>query len=682
MFVGRAGGLAVALGIGVALFSPAQAWGEAAAPDPSAAPAGASGGINARPGTLPSARATAKGPTKAGPADQTRLARPTSTLRAQGARAELMQTAARPPFLGVQDTMITGVDDTVNVANESLAVPVVANVPGSAIDTSPVPPAELLLGAKLLEYSRREAIVSGLLRSAVAPTIAPLPTATAAVQPAAAENIALIMGESGNPIPNQSYVDKALDWYVEPNYPGAIARQLVTPELLYPITPYPYVKVLPLNISVQQGNQILYDAILQQLAADNTVTAFGWSQSAIISSLVMDPNNANCVNTATCGLEADAPVNFVLVGNEMNPNGGLLSRFPGLNLASLGLEFYGATPENSFQVANYTLEYDGFADFPQYPINFLSTLNAVLGIALVHDQYFDLTEEQRNSAIALPTTSDSQKYFMIPTQDLPLLAPLRMIPVIGKPIADLLQPALRVLVNLGYGDPKYGWSQGNANVATPFGFLPPVDWAETLQLFVAGIGKGIENFIAAVQPGGSMWQELSSHASQAAAAWVSLPSLLSGTAYPSLQSAPAYAGSIATSGSFSQDLTAPQSQTTAVQSIESQSGPLVTTPEGIIRALQTMVTQVSETISRTASILYAALLPTADIINAMLTTVPAYAFNLFLSGIEQALSGDILGGLINAIGLPVAAAVGLFTTGLGIEALVLGRAIQAVFAPA
>ncbi len=52
--------------------------------------------------------------------------------------------------------------------------------------------------------------------------------------------------------------------------------------------------------------------------------------------------------------------------------------------------------------------------------------------------------------------------------------------MIGTPIADLLQPALKVLVNLGYGDPAYGWSNnGYANVQTTFGLLPDVKSASS-----------------------------------------------------------------------------------------------------------------------------------------------------------------------------------------------------------
>ena len=122
------------------------------------------------------------------------------------------------------------------------------------------------------------------------------------------------MGGSGTPIPSESYIEAAFGLYVEPHAPvGTIPQQLVTPEGLYPITPYPYVKVLPLSVSVGQGNQILYDEVLQQLAEDNTLTVFGYSQSAIISSLVMNQDNADCVNTTNCGLDPDMPVNFVLV---------------------------------------------------------------------------------------------------------------------------------------------------------------------------------------------------------------------------------------------------------------------------------------------------------------------------------------------------------------------------------
>ena len=57
------------------------------------------------------------------------------------------------------------------------------------------------------------------------------------------------------------------------------------------------------------------------------------------------------------------------------------------------------------------------------------------------------------SCTRLPTTDADQAYYFIQTPNLPLLAPLRAIPLIGKPLADLVQPFLKVIVNLGYADP-------------------------------------------------------------------------------------------------------------------------------------------------------------------------------------------------------------------------------------
>ena len=45
-----------------------------------------------------------------------------------------------------------------------------------------------------------------------------------------------------------------------------------------------------------------------------------------------------------------------------------------------------------------------------------------------------------------------------------------------------------------------------------------------------------------------------------------------------------------------------------------------------------------------------------------MAVLPAYAVAVFLQGIEQIIDGDPIGGLINAIGLPIAATAGLATT--------------------
>ena len=112
------------------------------------------------------------------------------------------------------------------------------------------------------------------------------------------------------------------------------------------------------------------------------------------------------------------------------------------------MTLYGATPSNTIYPTNiYTLEYDGWADFPQYPINVISDLNAFIGIAFVHGQYPSLNPLTLPPGYDLQTLPTSPgytgvtKYNMITTPNgLPLLEPLRWIPGIGNPLADLLQP--------------------------------------------------------------------------------------------------------------------------------------------------------------------------------------------------------------------------------------------------
>ncbi|WP_036426354.1 PPE family protein [Mycobacterium sp. 012931] len=377
-------------------------------------------------------------------------------------------------------------------------------------------------------------------------------------------------------------------------------------------TPEPW--TMTEDASWAEGLTILDTAIKAQLAAGNNVVVQGYSQGAGIASLEMSNLKAAGVPTGS--------VSFSLIGNAMNPNGGLYERFAGLVSPSLGKTFWGATPDNYYTTDVYTLEYDGFADFPRYPLNFVSDLNAIMGIYYVHTQYPTLTAAQVATAFTLPTEGATMTtYHMIPTENLPLLEPLRGVPFIGNTLADLVQPDLKVLVNLGYGDPNYGYSTGPANVPTPFGLFPDVAPATVFDALVAGTQQGISDAAADI----GAWQ---------------LPSLpdisLSGISN-ALGSDPWSALSNATLPTLS-----------------------VSTIENAIKGVQTATTDIANTISFDATTAYATLLPTADVVNAMVTTLPAYNLKLFLDGILQVLDGDPAG-LIYALGAPIAADTALVT---------------------
>ncbi|MGH3562757.1 MAG: PE-PPE domain-containing protein [Mycobacterium sp.] len=419
------------------------------------------------------------------------------------------------------------------------------------------------------------------------------------------DGTAFAMGGSGLPIPSQSYVDTADSLYLAPLGFTGNAQALFTPEGLYPVSG---VKSLPTDTSFAQGQQILDSTIQSQINgggvdAANPVVVFGWSQSSSISGLTMPQLHAQDVPSAD--------VHFVLVGDPSAPNGGVLERFDipingeSPTIPSLGVTFSGATPADLYPTDIYTIEYDGFADFPQYTGNLISDLNALFGLALAHGAYMGLTPEQLlpqadgGQAIQLPTSAAGTltDYYMIPNQELPLL---QLLPVIGQPLYDLLEPDTRILVNLGYGSITDGWSQGDAVVPTTFGLFPTnLNPTEVLTALGHGLQQGITGAVKQLEN----------------------PDNYQPT--PIVDN-PALSTLLASAKAAGADLGAPTGGTT------------------------TSFTDIVNDFSGTLSNAYATLLPDADTLNAIFTTLPAYDANIFVEQLEA-------GNLLAAIGDPIAA---------------------------
>jgi hypothetical protein len=431
------------------------------------------------------------------------------------------------------------------------------------------------------------------------------------------DGTALVMGGSGIPIPPRSYVDAADKLYLQPRDFTGTPQALDTPEGFYPTTG---VNSLTADASEAQGAQILDGAITGQIAggnvdAANPVVVFGYSQSSALSTFTMEQLQAQ-------GVPSD-DVHFVLVGDTAAPNGGLLERFDDLSVPSFGATFGDPTPDDLYPTDVYTVEYDGFADFPQYPIDPLSDLNALAGMIYEHLTYLDLDPEQIQNAIPLETTGDTlTDYYMIGVQDLPLLDPLRLIPFIGNPLADLLQPDMTVLVNLGYGSIADGWSQGPANVPTPFELFPTdLNWSDVLTALVNGVPQGIQAAIADLENPDNY----------------QIPSLLDNPTLAPLVDAAFTSGLIDTLQPTAEQLT---------QALLGGNFPL--SDATLLSPLTDLVNDFTSTISAD----YAALLPIADTINALTTTLPAYDASLFVDQLEA-------GNLLGAIGDPIAADVAL-----------------------
>jgi len=493
-------------------------------------------------------------------------------------------------------------------------------------------------------YAQAEASVAGMLglgsaastTSSYGTPYTPTPTNVIAQ---------LIMTGSGTATPSLTYMNNVTSRYLT-EFTSGVNQAVSTPEGLYPFTG---VKDLTLNISLARGITQLDNAIKAALPVSHTNSALsilGYSQSSTLASMAM-PILHDMGYTSS-------QLNFTLLGDPSAPNGGLLARFPDLNLPSLGITFGNSTPSDLFNTTIYSLEYDGFADFPQYPIDFLADLNALAGIVFVHGTYPTLSTSQIASGFLLPGSaqlntpggSSLTNYVMIPTQNLPLLDPLRAIPVIGNPLADLVQPDLRYLINWGYGNPEYGYSTGLANVQTPFGFLPPLSATTSLgPLLVSGAQQGMAAFGADIS--------------------AMLPTSLPAMALPNL-SVPDIAGTLAGGGS---------SGTTALALPSVSSIPATLT--NLIGGIENANNAIVGGFTTDFSTAYATLLPTADIATAVVVSLPSYDLNLFLNGITQAINGNPMG-LVNAIGDPIAADTGLVTLAGGFELINFENALQTI----
>ncbi len=276
---------------------------------------------------------------------------------------------------------------------------------------------------------------------------------------------ALIMGGTGNPQPDPAYLTAINNAYIQPLFPGAIKQGVFTPEEFWPVTGN-----LTFGQSVAQGVTLLNNAINATISPTNSAVVFGYSQSATIAT-----NEINAL--MAMGSPHASQLSFVLASNPNNPDGGILERFPGFYIPFIDVPFNGATPPNSpYPTFMYSIQYEGVANAPQYPLHVLSDINAVMGYFYLHSTYENLTATQVGSALPLPTspgyTGDTH-YYMLLTQNLPLVQPIRDLPYVGPPLADLIQPDLRVLVDLGYGN--IGVGADYANVPTPARLFQVID---------------------------------------------------------------------------------------------------------------------------------------------------------------------------------------------------------------
>jgi hypothetical protein len=290
------------------------------------------------------------------------------------------------------------------------------------------------------------------------------------------DGTALIMGFAGTPDPSESYVNEVMSLFINgtPNFPGQPTFSGYDPVVQVTTEDNDY------YTGLTQGVAQLDQGIAQYLP-DGNVVVFGYSESSSVATQEMINLDA-----LTVGQPNPADLTFVLAEDLNNPNGGIDARFPLTGLP--------ATPADTpYDTDIYSIEYSGVADFPNYPADPFALANSMAGYIYLHPFLLpgwptSFETSALANAVLEPTSAGyagATEYFLIPTQDLPLLEPLREVPLLGPAMADMMQPDLRVLVDLGYdrADPS--------DVATPAVMsFPDIDWTTVTQNLELGAQQG------------------------------------------------------------------------------------------------------------------------------------------------------------------------------------------------
>jgi PE-PPE domain len=326
---------------------------------------------------------------------------------------------------------------------------------------------------------------------------------------ALAATTALVLGGTGEPDPSKvpGYIPKIERQYFP--FTSCQAPSCRVVPTFAPLEGIPFAGNETFDQSLAASLPVVDKEFHDQLNADPTghFVLAGTSQGALVWAM----EKANFAKDPSA--PAADQVEFVFIDNESRPNGGLLARFPKVTIPFLITLGQVAPTDTGYKTLDVAMQYDGFADFPAYPLNALADLNALAGVIYIHSSDVSATT-LANSPLGLPTTrtgpdgytqqefdellndpANQQQhgdttYITIPTKQLPILQPLRDFGAftgttsVVKPIVDLVEPAMRVLIETGYDRTA---SYGQPVMASLIPALNPVKLAVDL---AAAAGQG------------------------------------------------------------------------------------------------------------------------------------------------------------------------------------------------
>lgn len=243
---------------------------------------------------------------------------------------------------------------------------------------------------------------------------------------------ALVVGGTGNGTPSEEMMHQLVEQGIisDPDPVG----------VSYPADIWPLRGDLTLDQSVSVGVANLGAALS---AASGPVVVVGISQGAVV---------VNYEKSALLA-QADPPQNimFVTIGDPTNSDGGLLAKLPHVHIPILDATIPKAPVETPYDTIEIVHEYDGYADFPDNPLNILAVLNAAAGVIYEHPNKSGVDLADPRNVVTVDTNSlgGTTTHVLVPTDQLPLTRPLRTLGVPDR-LVDRLDAPLRRIIDTGY----------------------------------------------------------------------------------------------------------------------------------------------------------------------------------------------------------------------------------------
>ena len=195
---------------------------------------------------------------------------------------------------------------------------------------------------------------------------------------------------------------------------GAVTKGKTVENVKYPNTYFDGLRYVPAVAAVQRGAQALDEMLTAHFNASpnaDDVLVYAVSMGAQVA----------CKWLRERGPTSSVPtdrVSFLLLANPEQPFHGIYRADPKL-VTFMKLPDYGGVgvpADTRFAVTDLCRQYDGMADFPNLPaahVDSLAVRNALLGLVLVHNNYFRL---DINSAENVRVRRGNITYVLSPTR--------------------------------------------------------------------------------------------------------------------------------------------------------------------------------------------------------------------------------------------------------------------------